>query len=142
MKHEHIVKCVEPGSIAEELELEPGDELISINGQIIEDVFDYHYLVNDDYLEIVIRKSNQEEWELEIEKDVVRKSPSSGMSALFSQQIPYNLNPPSNRKPLLISCEKKAIWNLRDRKCRFTGDQNLPCSVYHKDTKNTGGNLL
>lgn len=68
-KNRHIIKTVLPGSIAEELELEPGDELISINGQIIEDVFDYHYLVNDDYLEIVIRKSNQEEWELEIEKD-------------------------------------------------------------------------
>ena len=41
---------VQPGSIAEELEIEPGDELISINDQKIEDVFDYHYLVNDDYL--------------------------------------------------------------------------------------------
>lgn len=68
-KSRHIIKNILPGSIAEELELEPGDELVSINGQKIEDVFDYHYLVNDAYLEIVIRKSNQEEWELEIEKD-------------------------------------------------------------------------
>ena len=60
---------VQPGSIAEELEIEPGDELISINGQKIEDVFDYHYLVNDDYLTVLIRKTNGEEWELEIEKD-------------------------------------------------------------------------
>ena len=47
-KNKHIIKMVQPGSIAEELEIEPGDELISINGQKIEDVFDYHYLVNDD----------------------------------------------------------------------------------------------
>ena len=60
---------VQPGSIAEELEIEPGDELISINDQKIEDVFDYHYLVNDDYLTVLIRKTNGEEWELEIEKD-------------------------------------------------------------------------
>ena len=60
---------VQPGSIAEELEIEPGDELISINDQEIEDVFDYHYLVNDDYLTVLIRKTNGEEWELEIEKD-------------------------------------------------------------------------
>ena len=40
----HVIKCVLPGSIAEELELEPGDELLSVNGQQIEDVFDYHYL--------------------------------------------------------------------------------------------------
>ena len=65
----HVIKRVLPGSIAEELELEPGDELLSVNGQQIEDVFDYHYLINDEYLEILIRKPDQEEWELEIEKD-------------------------------------------------------------------------
>lgn len=71
-KNKHIIKMVQPGSIAEELEIEPGDELISINGQKIEDVFDYHYLVNDDYLTVLIRKTNGEEWELEIEK-IMRK---------------------------------------------------------------------
>lgn len=65
----HIIENIVSGSIAEELELEIGDELISINGKEIEDVFDYHYLVNDEYLEVVVRKANGEEWELEIEKD-------------------------------------------------------------------------
>ena len=60
-KNKHIIKMVQPGSIAEELEIEPGDELISINDQKIEDVFDYHYLVNDDYLTVLIRKTNGEE---------------------------------------------------------------------------------
>ena len=69
MKHEHIVKYVSPGSIAQELEIEPGDVLISINGNEIEDVFDYHFYVNDEYLTVLIRKSYGEEWELEIEKD-------------------------------------------------------------------------
>ena len=46
MKHEHIVKSVEPGSIADELGIEAGDKLISINHNIIEDVFDYHFYVN------------------------------------------------------------------------------------------------
>ena len=68
-KNKHIIKMVQPGSIAEELEIEPGDELISINDQKIEDVFDSHYLVNDDCLTVLIRKTNGEEWELEIEKD-------------------------------------------------------------------------
>ena len=69
MKHEHIVKYISPGSIAQELEIEPGDVLISINGNEIEDVFDYHFYVNDEYLTVLIRKSYGEEWELEIEKD-------------------------------------------------------------------------
>ena len=69
MKHEHIIKAVEPLSIAEELGIEAGDKLISINDNVIEDVFDYHYLVNDEELVVLIEKADGEEWELEIEKD-------------------------------------------------------------------------
>ena len=69
MSKEHIIDRITPGSIAEELEIEAGDVLVSINGNEIEDVFDYHYMVNDEYLEILIRKADGEEWELEIEKE-------------------------------------------------------------------------
>lgn len=69
MKHEHKVKKVVPGSIAQEMGIEPGDVLLSINGKEIEDVFDYHFYVNDEYLTVLIRKPYGEEWELEIEKD-------------------------------------------------------------------------
>ncbi len=66
---EHVIKSIEPGSIAEELELEPGDVLVEVNGQPVRDVLDYHYLINEEYLEIVVRKPDGEEWELEIEKE-------------------------------------------------------------------------
>lgn len=66
---EHIINRITPGSIAEEMEIEAGDVLVSINGNEIEDVFDYHYMVNDEYLEVLIRKADGEEWELEIEKE-------------------------------------------------------------------------
>lgn len=69
MKHGHIIRSVEDGSIAWELGVEPGDCLISINDKEIEDVFDYHYLVNDEELVLLIEKPDGEEWELEIEKD-------------------------------------------------------------------------
>lgn len=65
----HLIKNVLPGSIAEEMEICPGDILLEINGKQIEDVFDYHFLVNDDFLTVVIRKPDGEEWELEIEKE-------------------------------------------------------------------------
>lgn len=68
-EREHIIKTVEPGSIAEELELSPGDVLVSVNGQPVRDVLDYHYLTNEEYLEILVRKPDGEEWELEIEKE-------------------------------------------------------------------------
>jgi putative radical SAM enzyme (TIGR03279 family) len=68
-KKEHIIKEIEIGSIAEELELSPGDELISINGTVIKDVLDYHYLIKDEDLTVLIRKPDGEEWELDIEKE-------------------------------------------------------------------------
>ena len=55
MKHEHIVKKVEPGSIAEEMGIEPGDKLLSINDNEIEDVFDYHYYVNEEEIILLIK---------------------------------------------------------------------------------------
>lgn len=69
IKKEHTIKTVAPGSIAEEMEIEPGDVLLSINNEEIEDVFDYRYLIKDEYIEAVIRKPDGGEWLLEIEKD-------------------------------------------------------------------------
>ena len=68
-KHEHIVKKVQSGSIAEELGIEPGDRLLEIDGNVIEDIFDYQFYVESEELLVVIRKANGEEWELEIEKE-------------------------------------------------------------------------
>lgn len=68
-KYRHIISKVLPDSIAEEMELCPGDELLSINDQEIEDVFDYRFLINDTYLEVLIRKPDGEEWVLDIDKD-------------------------------------------------------------------------
>lgn len=68
-KIEHVVKEVYPDSIAEEMEIEPGDVLLAINGKEIEDVFDYRYLIKDEYIDMLIRKPSGEEWVLEIEKD-------------------------------------------------------------------------
>ena len=66
---EHKIKKVELGSIAEELEIEVGDILLSINDEEIEDIFDYRFLTKDKYLEVAIRKQDGEEWVLEIEKE-------------------------------------------------------------------------
>ena len=68
-KKQHVIYKVLPNSIAEEMELESGDILLSINGNEIEDIFDYHYFVNDEYLVLLVKKQNGEEWELEIEKE-------------------------------------------------------------------------
>ncbi len=69
MGKEHRIERTLPGSIAEELGIQAGDILVSVNGERVEDVFDYHYLVNDEEITLLIQKPDGEEWEFEIEKD-------------------------------------------------------------------------
>ena len=65
----HVIKEVYPDSIAEELEIEAGDVLLAINDQAIQDVFDYRYLIKNEYIEVLVEKQDGEEWLLEIDKD-------------------------------------------------------------------------
>ena len=65
----HLIARIEPGSIAEEMEIRAGDRLLEINGQPVEDVFDYQYLTQDDYVEVLVEKPSGEEWLLEVDKE-------------------------------------------------------------------------
>lgn len=69
METKNIIEDIVLGSIAEELSIEPGDILVSINGEKVKDVIDYKYLISDDFLLIEIQKPNGEVWEFDIEKD-------------------------------------------------------------------------
>ena len=66
---EQKVKGIVPGSIAEELEIQPGDCLLSISGHEIEDVLDYYFYMEAEVLTLLIRDHNGEEWEAEVEKE-------------------------------------------------------------------------
>ena len=57
----HMISRVLPDSIAEELGLEPGDRLVSVNGQPVEDVFDYRYLMNEELVVLLVEKPDGEE---------------------------------------------------------------------------------
>ncbi|MCX5780115.1 MAG: PDZ domain-containing protein, partial [Firmicutes bacterium] len=62
------IEKIKRGSIAEEMEIEPGDILLAINGHSINDILDYQFFAQDDYLQVEVEKENQEIWSLEIEK--------------------------------------------------------------------------
>ena len=68
-KQFHVITAVEPGSIAEECGLEPGDRIARINGNEIEDIFDYQYYIQEDFLEVQVLTKDDEECTLEIEKE-------------------------------------------------------------------------
>lgn len=63
------IAWVFPDSIAEEMGIEPGDHLLSIEGQLPKDYIDFVYLTSEEELEIVIQKPDGEVVFLEIERD-------------------------------------------------------------------------
>lgn len=64
------ITSVEPNSLGEELGIEVGDYLVSINDTPVKDIIDYKFLMNDEYIEVEIEKSDGEVWILEADKDI------------------------------------------------------------------------
>lgn len=64
-----LIRSVAPGSIGEELGLEPGDAVLSINGSEIEDVLDYYFLTADDCFTLEIETKQGEVVTCEVERD-------------------------------------------------------------------------
>lgn len=110
---EHKITNIEKNSIAEEMGIEPGDTLVWINEQNIEDVFDYKYLLADETIELCVRKADGEEWILEIEKEY-----SEDIGLIFESSLMDEL----------IRCQNK---------CKFCFIDQLPPNmrdtVYFKD---------
>lgn len=64
-----LISGVTPGSIAEELEIVPGDRLVAIDGHLLRDIIDYQYYGDADDLLLEIRKADGEVWEMEVERE-------------------------------------------------------------------------
>jgi putative radical SAM enzyme (TIGR03279 family) len=64
-----VIIQVNPGSIADELGICPGDLLVSMNGESVCDIFDYRFHAADAELSLRIGKPDGTEWDYDIEKD-------------------------------------------------------------------------
>ena len=62
------VTGVEAGSIAEELGLQPGTELVSVNGRELEDFLDWEFLTAEEKFILHVRQPGGEEIEFDIER--------------------------------------------------------------------------
>lgn len=69
LKGKNVICEVQKGSIAEELGIEPGDFIHSINGTPVEDIIEYTFLQSDEYIELEIEKANGDLYIYDIEKD-------------------------------------------------------------------------
>ena len=119
----HKIKKVTIGSIAQELEIKPGDSLISIkkvNSSFsdietvnIIDILDYRFLEQEEELLLEIQKPNGEIWELEIEKDSFEELGLEFELPLMSEQR---------------TCENKCVFCFIDQQPKGLRD-----SLYIKD---------
>lgn len=64
-----IVSLVEQNSIAKEIGIEAGDEILSIDEQKIRDLIDYKFLIKSEFLTLLVKKPNGDLEEIELEKD-------------------------------------------------------------------------
>src|SRR5688572_31437607 len=62
------VTAVQPDSIAAELDLQPGTELVSVDGRDLEDFLDWEFLTADEAFTLHVRQPGGEEIEFEIER--------------------------------------------------------------------------
>ncbi len=53
------IASVAPGSLAAEMGLRPGDELLAVNGQPLRDVIDVQFYAADEHLELLVRRDDE-----------------------------------------------------------------------------------
>ncbi len=78
----NCVEFVEPDSIADEVGIQPGDRLISINGIAVNDIIEYRFLIADESILVLMEKANGEQWEIEVEKEY-----DDDLGILFHNQL-------------------------------------------------------
>lgn len=100
-----------PDSIASEIGFEPGDAIISINGQPPRDLIDYQFLCADEILELEVLDSRGKVHQIEIEKDYDDDLGLEFETALFDGLIQCNnrcpfcfidQQPPGKRETLYL----------------------------------------
>jgi putative radical SAM enzyme (TIGR03279 family) len=105
------IEKVLPGSIAEEMEIAPGDRLTAINGHPLRDIIDYNYFTAEQELILEIAKEDGEIWDVEIER-----GEDESLGLIFQAPAPFKCGnkcifcfvhqlPPGLRSPLYVKDE-------------------------------------
>ncbi len=108
-----IVNSIKPYSIAAELEIHAGDEIISIDGEKPQDLLDYKFFTASEKIDLHIKRTCGEEEIIEIEKDADEDLGITFESAVFDK---------------IITCTNKCIFCFVDQQ-----PSGLRDSLYLKD---------
>jgi putative radical SAM enzyme (TIGR03279 family) len=79
-----IITEVAPDSLAEELELEPNDRIVKVNGRTVRDYLDFRFQTSGETeLDLTVKKANGETWEIELEREE-----GEDFGLMFEQIVP------------------------------------------------------
>jgi len=109
----HKINYIEKNSIAEEIDISIGDELLQVNGKDIHDILEYIYEIASEYVELTILKKNGEVFIYEIEKN-------------YDEKIGVEFKNPILDQP--NSCKNKCIFCFIDQL-----PKGMRKSLYFKD---------
>lgn len=121
-----IVEKIEAGSIAEEIGLEPGDEILSINGERMEDVIDYRFLITEEEVEVVVAPGARQE---EAYSVVVEKELDETLGVTFTADVFDGIRICTN------NCDFCFVYQNRRRmrKSVYVKDDDYRLSFLHGD---------
>lgn len=108
-----IVSKTEENSIAKEIGIEPGDEILSIDDEKMSDLIDYNYFCKSEFLTIEIKKKNGEIELIELEKDY-----DDELGIIFESAVFDKIKP----------CANKCVFCFVDQQ-----PQGLRDTLYVKD---------
>ena len=119
---------VEKDSLAEEIELRPGDSILEVNGKKIRDIIELSFELADEEIEMLVEHADGNQELIEFEKDIDEELGAEFESAVFDgiQRCKnncyfcfVNMIDPSMRKSLTIKDDdNEIIVELKDFICR------------------------
>lgn len=139
----NTIADIDNGSIAEEIGLEAGDQVLAINGKQILDVIDYRYSISNEEILLSIQKKDGELWDIEIEKDVEEDLGINFLSPLLDNQKQCTNNcifcfidqmPPGMRDSLYIKDDDSRLSFLQGNYITLTNvkEEDLKRIVEYK----------
>ena len=79
-----IISEVAPESLAEELDLQPNDRIVKVNGRTVRDYLDFRFQTSGETeLDLTVKKANGETWEIELEREE-----GEDFGLMFEQIVP------------------------------------------------------
>ena len=82
-KHPGVILRVYPDSLAEELELVPGDKIVAINGEEVRDIIELSFAMADEEIELLVEHEDGEQEIIEFDKDFDEELGVEFESAVF-----------------------------------------------------------